>query len=121
MNPENNNLLNRDSLNQQEKNISRLMRLTGDLDKPNRIFTESLINNALGRLERFKSANIQDEKNITIKISRWEKVLGCAAMFAVVCLAGLSFLVSQIHSAFAVVVLAVMFINRIVHIGGLVL
>ena len=61
MNPENNNLLNRDSLNQQEKNISRLMRLTGDLDKPNRIFTESLINNALGRLERFKSANIQDE------------------------------------------------------------
>ncbi|MGD2093982.1 MAG: hypothetical protein PVH77_03140 [Phycisphaerales bacterium] len=121
MNPENNNPLSRDSLNQQEKNISRLMKLTGDSDKPNRAFTESLIGNALGKLEQFKSATKQDEKNITIKISWWEKVLGCAAMFAVICLAGLGFLVSQIHSAFAVIVLVVMFVSRIVHLGGLIL
>jgi hypothetical protein len=121
MNPENNNLLNRDSLNQREKNISRLMKLTGDLDKPNRAFTESLIENALGKLEQFKSATKQGEKNMTIKISWWEKVLGCAAMFAVVCLAGLGFVASQMSSFFAVIVLMIMFINQFIYIGGLIL
>jgi hypothetical protein len=121
MNPENNNLLNRDSLNLQEKNISRLMKLAGDLDKPNRAFTESLTGNALGKLEQFKSAIKQDEKNMTIKISWWEKVLGCAAMFAVVCLAGIGFIASQISSSFAAILLIVMLVNRVVYLGGLIL
>ena len=121
MKRKNDNLLYRDSSVESDRNISRLMKLADDSSKPGKVFTESLINNALAKLEQLKSATKQDEKNITIKINWWEKTMGMAAMFAVVCLAGLSFLVSQINSAFTIIVLAVMFINRIVYLGGLIL
>ncbi len=121
MDQKHDNLLNRDSLNQEEKNISRLIKLTGDSNEPNRAFTESLIENALGKLEQLKSVTGRDKKDITITVNWWEKVLSLAAMFAVVCLAGLGFVASQISSSFAVIVLIVMFVNRIVYFGGLIL
>ena len=47
--------------------------------------------------------------------------MGLAAMIAVVCLAGFSILVSNLNSFFAVIVLTVMFINRFIYLGGLIL
>ena len=121
MNQKDNNLLNQNSMNQQDKNISRLMKLADDSNKPSRAFTESLIENALGKLEHLKAKTNRNEKNITIKVNWWEKVMGLAALFAVVCLAGLGFVASQMSSFFAIIVFAVMLINRIVYIGGLIL
>ncbi len=117
----NDNLLCRDSLAQSDRNISRLVKLADDSNKPSRAFAESLINNALGKLEQLKTAKKQEEKNVILKVSRWEKAMGIAAMIAVVCLAGFSILVSNLNSFFAVIVLTVMFINRFVYLGGLIL
>jgi len=114
------------------------VKLADDSNKPGRAFTESLINNALGKLEQLKTVRKREEKNIIIKVSWWEKAMGLAAMIiikvswwekamglaamiAVVCLAGLCFLVSQINSSFAAIVLTIMFINRFVYLGGLIL
>jgi len=121
MKQKNDNLLCRDSPAQSDRNISRLMKLADDSSKPGRAFTESLINSALGKLEQLKTAKKREEKNIIMKVSWWEKALGLAAMIAVVCLAGFSILVSNINSFFAVIVLAVMFVNRFIYLGGLIL
>jgi len=121
MKQKNDNLLCRDSLAQSDRNISRLMKLADDSSKPGRAFTESLINNALDKLEQLKTAKKQKEKNIIMKVSWWEKAIGLAAMIAVVCLAGFSILVSNINSFFAVIFLAVMFINWFIYLGGLIL
>ena len=117
----NDNLLCRDSLAQSDRNISRLVKLADNSNKPGKAFTESLINNALGKLEQLKTVSKREEKSIIIKVTWWEKAMGLAAMIAVVCLAGLCFLVSQINSSFAVIVLTVMFINRFIYLGGLIL
>jgi len=116
----NDNLLCRDSLAQSDRNISRLVKLTDDSNKPSRAFTESLINNALGKLEQLKTVK-REEKNIILKVSWWEKAMGIAAMIAVVCLAGFGILVSNLNSFFAVIVVTVMFINRFIYLGGLIL
>jgi hypothetical protein len=121
MKQKDNNLYSGTSVLQSDENISRLVKLANDSNKPSRAFTDSLINNALGKLEQLKTATKHEEKNITMEVSWWEKALGLAAMIAVVCLAGLGFLASQINSAFAVIILAIMFINRIVYLGGLIL
>jgi len=121
MKQKNDGLLSRDSLTQSDRNISRLVKLANDSNQPSRAFTESLINNALGKLEQLKTAKKREEKNIILKVSRWEKAMGIAAMIAVVCLAGFSILVSNLNSFFAVIVLTVMFINRFIYLGGLIL
>ncbi len=38
--------------NNLEKNISRLVKLTGDTDKPSRTFSDSLVEKALGELKQ---------------------------------------------------------------------
>jgi len=121
MKQKDNNLYSGTSVLQSDENISRLVKLADDSNTPSRAFTESLINNALSKLEQLKTAKKREEKNIIIKVSWWEKAMGLAAMIAVVCLAGLCFLVSQINSSFAVIVLTVMFINRFIYLGGLIL
>ncbi len=121
MKQKNDNLLCRDSQAQPDRNISRLVRLADDSNKPGRAFTESLINNALGKLKQLKTATKHEEKNIIMEVSWWEKAMGLAAIIAVVCLAGFSILVSNLNSFFAVIVLAVMFINRLIYLGGLIL
>ncbi len=121
MKPKHDNLLCRDSLVQSDRNISRLVKLADDSNKPGRAFTESLINNALAKLEQLKTAKKREEKNIIMQVSWWEKAMGLAAMIAVVCLAGFSILVSNLNSFFTVIFLTVMFINRFIYLGGLIL
>ncbi len=121
MKPKHDNLLCRDSLTQSDRNISRLVKLADDSNKPGRAFTESLINNALAKLEQLKTTKKREEKNIIMQVSWWEKAMGLAAMIALVCLAGFSILVSNINSFFAVIVLTIMFINRFIYLGGLIL
>ncbi len=124
MKQEDDNLFYHSSIHQSDKNISRLVKLTGDPIKPGRAFTESLIDNALSELKRLRVDGRQEEKGIIAKLDWRKKAIGWAAMIAVVCSAGFSILVSyliQINSFFAMIVLIVMFVNWLFYIGGLVL
>ena len=124
MKQEDDNLFHHSSISQSDKNISRLVKLTGDPIKPGRAFTESLIDNALSELKRLRVDGRQKEKGIIAKLDRRKKAIGWAAMIAVVCSAGFGILVSyliQINSFFAMIVLIVMFVNWLFYIGGLVL
>ena len=124
MKREDDNLFYHRSISQSDKNISRLVKLTGDPIKPGRAFTESLIDNALSELKRLRVDGRQKEKGIIAKLDWRKKAIGWAAMIAVVCSAGFGILVSyliQINSFFAMIVLIVMFVNWLFYIGGLVL
>jgi hypothetical protein len=52
MKRENDNLFSDESAQQLDKNLSRLLKLTGKSDKPSRTFTKSLINDALNELKQ---------------------------------------------------------------------
>jgi len=71
MKPKENNL---------EQNISRLVKLTGDSDKPSKAFTDSLIDSAITKLEQ---AGTSREHNPKGKL--WVRILSCAAVILVVC------------------------------------
>jgi len=109
---------------QLDKNISRLVKLAGDSSKPRKAFVESLITNTLGELNRSVEATKRARDNILRKISWPDKVTGIAAMITVLCGAGLSILVSvlvKINAFVAVAVFVMMFVNWLVHLGGLIL
>ena len=109
---------------QLDKNISRLVKLAGDSSKPRKAFVESLITNTLGELNRSVEATKRARDNILRKISLLDKVTGVAAMITVLCGAGLSILVSvlvKMNAFVAVAVFVVMFVNWLVHLGGLIL
>lgn len=116
----NNNLSSDDSYTQLDKNFSRLLKVTGQSNKPGRNFTESLINNTLVELKK-----TQVEKdgawNVTIR-SKWlEKVIGWAAMIAVACGAGLVVVISvflKMHLLFEAIVVLTMVFNWLNYIGG---
>ena len=98
-----------------DKNISRLVMLAGDSDKPGTVFTETLIENALGELGG------PEQTNMVVTISQWEKA---AAMIAVVCGAGFGILVSVLaytNSLLTGIVLIAMFVNWLIYYGGLIL
>jgi len=98
-----------------DKNISRLVMLAGDSDRPGRVFTETLIDNALGELGG------PEQTNMVVTISQWEKA---AAMIAVVCGAGFGILVSVLAHANTLLtglVLIAMFVNWLIYYGGLIL
>lgn len=108
-------LCNSDSGSHLEKNISRLVMLTGDSDKPGRAFTEKLIESALGELDK------SGQKDMVVTISQWEKA---AAMIAVVCGAGFGILVTVLaytNSLLTGIVLIAMFVNWLIYYGGLIL
>ena len=109
---------------QLDKNISRLVKLTGDTSKPREAFVESLITNTLGELKHSAEATKRARENILRKISLLDKALGIAAMVTVVCGAGLSILVSvlvKMNAFVAVAVFVMMFVNWLVYLGGLIL
>ena len=109
---------------QLDKNVSRLVKLAGDSSKPRKVFVESLITNTLGELNRSVEATKRARDNILRKISLLDKVTGVAAMITVLCGAGLSILVSvlvKMNAFVAVAVFVVMFVNWLVHLGGLIL
>ena len=81
MKREDNNLSQSGPDSQLDKNISRLVKRADDSDKPGKAFTASLIQNALGELEKLK----KEKKRKTMYAGRWEKTLGWAAMFIAGC------------------------------------
>jgi hypothetical protein len=106
---------------QLDNNISRLVKLSENPDKPGREFTDSLINNVLSELRKSNSGADREPSNMMVIFSQWEKI---AAMIAVVCSAGFGFLVyilTQVNSLFAVVVMISMLINSIIYYGELIL
>jgi len=124
MKRENGNLLYCNSMTQSEKNISRLVKLAGDSNKPSSAFTESLINDALSELEQSVAGSKQEEKAIIVKLDWRKKAISCAAMIVVICAAGFSILIAnlvKINSFFALIVLIAMLVNWLVYIGGLIL
>ena len=104
-----------------DNNISQLVKIADCPDKPGKKFTESLINNALSELKKSDAGANWESGNMMIIFSQWEKI---AAMIAVVCSAGLGFLVyvlAQVNSLFAVVVMISMLVNSIMYYGELIL
>jgi hypothetical protein len=107
-------------MNKEDENISRLVKLADDSNKPGRTFTHSLINNALGKLSRLKTAKQQEIMNV----SWWEKTAGWAAMFAAACAAGFAFIASvllKISFFLEAVVIVTAFFNWLTYLGGYIL
>ncbi len=116
-----NNAFSNNSDTQLDDNISRLVKLADSPDKPGKEFTESLVNNVLSELRKSETGADRESSNMMVIFSHWEKV---AAVIAVVCSAGLGFLVyvlAQVNSLFAVVVMISMLVNSIMYYGELIL
>lgn len=110
-----------DSDIQLEKNISRLLMLADDTGQPGRMFIDRLINNALAELGRAETNSEREQKKTVVTISQLEKV---AAMVAVGCGAGFSVLfnvLANVSSLSTGIILIVMFVNRLIYYGGLIL
>ncbi|NIA17251.1 MAG: DUF3520 domain-containing protein [Planctomycetes bacterium] len=73
MKPKENNL---------EKNISRLVKLAGNSNKPGKVFTDSLIDSAVNELSG--TAQTREGKDTTMKVN-WKKILAYAASIIIVC------------------------------------
>ena len=116
----NDNLSNDDSTTQLDKNFSRLLKLTGETNKPSRAFTESLINDAINELNQLevKKAGAKDITNLP----GWlEKAIGWAAMIAVACGAGLVVVISvflKMNLLLEVIVVLTMVFNWLNYLGG---
>jgi len=120
MNPNNDNLSSDDSVTQLDKNFSRLMKLTGESNKPGRKFTESLINGAFNELKQLEVKRA-DSKNITIRSNWLEKVIGWAAMVAVACGTGLVVVISvflKMNLLLEIIVVLTMVFNWLSYFGG---
>lgn len=83
MKPKENNL---------EKNISRLVKLAGDADKPSEAFADSVVKNALDELKGAGRTREGGDKFIGIK---WKRTLPWAAVILVVCGIGFGILISN--------------------------
>ena len=67
-----------------EKNISRLVKLTGDSNEPSEAFSKSLTNEALSKLAKSNKARQQDGKHKLTK-TKWPRILAYAASILIVC------------------------------------
>jgi hypothetical protein len=120
MKQNNNNLSKDDSAEQLDKNLSRLLKLTDQTNKPGRKFTESLRNSALNELlqPQVRKAGVD---NVTIRTNWWEKTIGWAAMIVVASGAGLTFVVSvffKMNLLLEIVVVLTMVFNWLSYLGG---
>ena len=70
--------------NNLEKNISRLVKLAGDSNKPSEAFTDSLAENALGELKQTAAGRKREEKDKFMK-TKWPKIFAYAASIIIVC------------------------------------
>jgi len=84
--------------NNLEKNISRLVKLTGDTDKPSKAFTDSLTEQALGELKGSGTGRKREEKGVKMKLNL-KKILAWAATIMIVCALGIGVLVSNTKRA----------------------
>ncbi len=104
-----------------EKNISRLVKLARDSDRPGEAFTNSLINAALHKLDEPEIKVTQRSSFLSGNI---DKMMSVAAMLAILCGAAFEILISNlvwINSFFAATVFVTMFTNGLSYIGGLIL
>jgi hypothetical protein len=98
-------------MKQEDENISRLVKLAGDSNKPGKAFTESLIDNALAELRQPR----------IIEVSWWGKTAGWAAMFSAGCAAAFAFAASillKINLALETVLILTMVFNWLTYLGG---
>jgi Ca-activated chloride channel family protein len=70
--------------NNLEKNISRLVKLSGDSSSPSKAFTNSLIDDAVSELKKSAAGQEREERNKTTK-TKWLKIFACAASILIVC------------------------------------
>jgi Ca-activated chloride channel family protein len=70
--------------NNLEQNISRLVKLTGDPDRPSKEFTDALTNDALAKLAKSGKARTGSRKDKPMKI-KWLRIFAYAAIIMVVC------------------------------------
>ncbi len=78
--------------NNLEKNISRLVKLAGDSDKPSEAFADSVMKNALDELKGTKAEREGNDKFVKVK---WKRTLSWAAVVLVVCGIGFGILISN--------------------------
>lgn len=120
MKQNNDNLSNDGSTTQLDQNLSRLLKLTGESNKPGGKFTESLINGALNELKQSQVEEAGAKTVITRSI--WlEKAIGWAAMIAVACGAGLVMVISvvlKMNLLLEIVVVLTMIFNWFSSLGG---
>ena len=120
MNRNNNNLTGENSVTQLDKNLSRLLKLTGESNKPGRIFTELLINGALDELKQ-PELEKAEAKHIRIRSGWLEKAMGWAAMIGVACGAGFVVVISvflKMNLLLEIVVVLTMVFNWLNYLGG---
>jgi len=113
-----------DSATQLDTNISRLVKLADDSNKPSSAFTRSLIDIALYELKQSETQRKAQEKSIILKVSWWKKAMGWAAMFAAACGTGLAVILTtllKINTFLSVIVLITMFANWLTYLGELIL
>lgn len=104
-----------------EKNISRLVKLACDSDKPSEVFTNLLIDAALHKLDEPEIKVTQRGSFLSGNI---DKIMSVAAMIAILCGAAFEILISNLvwmNSFFAATVFVTMFTNGLSYIGGLIL
>ena len=109
-----------DSATQLDKNFSRLLKLTGESNKPGSKFTAELLNGALNELKQLEVKKA-DSKNITIQSNWLKKTMGWAAIIAVACGAGLVVVISvflKMNLLLEVIVVLTMVFNWLNYLGG---
>lgn len=120
MKRKNDNSSNNDSATQLDKNFSRLLKLTGESNKPGRTFTESLINDALNELKQL-DVKKAESMNVMIRSNWLEKSIGWAAMIAAAFGTGLVVVISvllKMNLLLEVIVVLTMVFNWLNYLGG---
>ena len=120
MKQNNDNLSSEDSATQLDRNFSRLLKITGESNKPGRKFTESLINDALNELKQ-PHVKKAESKNVIFRSNWLEKAMGWAAMIAVAFGAGLVVVISvflKMNLLLEIVVVLTMVFNWLNYLGG---
>jgi hypothetical protein len=123
MKQNNDNISNGDSATQLDRNFSRLLKLTGQSNKPSRRFKESLMDGALNELKQ-PQVEKAGAKNVTIRSNWLERIIGWAAMIAVACGAGLVIIISvflKMNLLLEIVVVLTMVFNWLNYLGGRIL
>ena len=117
----NDNLHSEESPDLLDKNLSRLVKLAKDTDKPDKAFTDSLIANAIGELKRSEVKGNQRKRIIPV-IGWLEKTVGWAAMFIAALGAGMISIVSmffQLNSILAAATSVAVLVNWLNYFKGL--
>ncbi|HUT29982.1 MAG TPA: von Willebrand factor type A domain-containing protein [Sedimentisphaerales bacterium] len=84
--------------NKLEQNISRLVKLTGDRDRPSKEFTDALTNDALADLAKSGKGRMGHRKVTPVKI-KWLRILAYAAVIMVLCGVVISLTVPSLNKA----------------------